>query len=267
MCTNNTIQVLVIGDSRSKLFETFEQTEKQKRCYDLNVDYISVSSAKLEDLYTHAKRYIKRVDKDTHLLVKVVAGICNITVKSGKKISLREDVTSEKVVKEIRKLRKKLIKLRSRIIVSFCGIPPVNLPVYEKYATKGVISQNRLRELEKETYKICDLVSKVNYDIKGINKIVQKGITPQTASLERYCLHRKKKGGYQIIASALYDGVHATETNCWKWFWMVHSSIVTEIQQVEVVQDRKEQLRRDIDRIEELIKQKKKETQKHKATK
>lgn len=251
-------QILIIGDSRVKEYQSFDQTDKIYTLLEpagYNVSHISISGATLEKIFIGIEKFINRhLVEDQILVVKVLAGICNITEKHGQSVSLRKNITADKILNEIKTVRRKVKDLHRKTIITFCAIPPVNLPVHKEYTSDGYISTSYRKQLEEETRDICKLVVDINYGIKGINKVTQRQITPQSVSIADQCLHRNKgKDTYRIVASALYDGIHPVTDISWKWFYMVYASVMKEVKQLEIVELKKQKLIEAIKEIESRL--------------
>lgn len=216
--------LLVVGDSRCKLFEDFEISERNgRRSYD--VHYCIKRGARIEDLIESAVNFLERIDSNRLVIVKVAAGINNLTVldRLTREIS-PSNTTAQAILNDLVRLKNAIQLCHPKCLVSFCTIPPVNFRVYAEYQQKkgGSYGSKPEQTLRAYTDQVIAKVVEINRAIKITNSISQLGVSLNTASFHSNCLQDKPNNKHRIVVKSMYDGLHPTRATALVWYNKIH---------------------------------------------
>lgn len=245
-------KIIIAGDSRVRGLETACEGST-------DIVFVSNPGAKIHKVFKNIKSLLSNLHSNIIAFVVIVAGICNITKKSENgELSLCEGVTANGILKEFLQLKHDIKDLHPKSIVTFTTIAPVNLEqhrnslIQKKLLTDPTISRSTL---DNYTNTINKLLVKINHKIEALNKVSQLEIRPQTASLHKFNL-KLKKSGPKIIKCSLKDGIHASDEVNKKSLKLIEHSVDVENDMLKKVELNKMQLKADIKKLEEKIKEK-----------
>ena len=230
-----TIHAILIADSRASNFPSLD-TDKH---YTYVPHYISIPGAKITNLLSQSLEEIEQIPKEnTKLLIKIAAGINDLTVKrnNGHGYELApSSTTTRAVLNRLLNIKEEIKKKRPDAIISFVTIPPINF--YQQL--RFWVDKKRLQKpiydyTKRKTFQTAHeiTIADINKNINSLNHRKQHGVTCQTASWHTEVL-KTQKGKTKLIACSLYDGVHGTIEVKKKWHAKFHQAIQKEIKQIQ----------------------------------
>ena len=221
---------IIATDSRGKNFQELD-FEQNSRNYD--TVYISKSGAKIEDLIAPVIQTLEPINPNRPVVLKLVAGICNITSKNRTpqretQITYQETINISDLISQFRHFREVVLETHPKSLVSVATIPPANLvTVNQKVRTPVYSSREILRQSRAQMKDVCEL----NKKIIQLNYESQELARPTTPLLSATCV-KVKKGKLSPIVGALPDGIHGTKKVQEKWLSLIHRSIERDITKI-----------------------------------
>ena len=191
--------------------------------------------AKARDIENSLVGTLNKIDKNRLVVVKLAVGVNNFTVKYKNRYGENElrvgNQTPGQIFQELVQVKYSAKQAFRGAVVSYCTIPPINLFWYYKYKQIAHPSYTETELLE-VSEEIRQRVQEVNDKIYAANKIEQSGIIPVTPSLHTSCIKTLKNGKKRLIASALYDGIHGTDSSVSYWMRRIRRAALEEIRRL-----------------------------------
>lgn len=231
-------QVIVAADSRANHFgaHTYRQP------HDLTITFIIKRGAKILDLVPALLDEVKRSSKKKKLIVKIAAGINNITrlirFRRGKFITF-DQVSHEQILGHLRDVRTFVHLERPDAVVGFVSIATASVKKFQKYYTEGRPNLNE-QEITVEQTLIDKCIDKVNDGIRCMNREGQAGYSrgPRCVYWNTYIRSsskRRNRNGKLVTSvrnsfQRLYDGLHPCPELKLIWFTGLCSVLKKEIE-------------------------------------
>ena len=233
------VHCLFVADSRA---HNFDHYTRPSEFASLDLAYIIRRGSKLGDLLQLTLAKLKSYNRQDYLLIKVAAGINNLT-KFAYDSSRRNRVltvnplSADDLVNILEDFKAQILAARPRTLVSFCTIPTASL---KKFQTIKKLATPILSEPDLTTAQVYldQVLDEVNSRIVALNR------STYTVSLHTYIRRssiRKsltssgshKRKTIRSNFSHLYDGLHATSYLKKRWYTAILSSFERDISRIQ----------------------------------
>ena len=215
--------VIIAGDSRLKHFPHIAGNDSANFLYDQKI--IFQPGAKIADISPILVDFIKSIETDRLVVVKIAIGINNLTKKRynrhGEFELVLSDTSRRAILDAFSALSNDIKPVHQKSVVTFCRIPICNFLKYNNllYSKQRTIHRTLSDAyLIKLTDQLIEKIVKINQEIGISNSLEQLGITPHTASIDSnslICCPGKKP---RLCPSTMYDGLHPTDKCAERWY-------------------------------------------------
>lgn len=230
-----------MADSRSYSFERYSLPAS----YDINIDYIIKRGATVQDLLSPTLSRLRHYISDSWVIVKVAAGINNLTEFSsrdsrGKRVLKPSRVTSHELFNELERFKHSVLATHPKSIVSFATIPPASFLKFQQYRNlrSPIFTAAELSTFQHQHNITIDAI---NRQIKEYNRNAPNIIQPWNLSWHtsiRKADKRRSRSGRPLRRirnnfTHLYDGLHAISSIKRKWHIELVKSFSKELQALQ----------------------------------
>ena len=206
-------EALLIADSRAWGFDRY-----QNQPTDYSLNYIVKRGARINDLKSETKRWIRNVGNDRVIFVKIALGINDLlTFKHNhvEKTIVNSSTTAPVVLEKLIAFRQSILNECPRAVVGFVTIPTVSFEKYQytKCIQTTILSNTQLAHEQQELDRKLDWI---NSKLVRENDLTTHVFSVSWhTSIRRSSLVRRRNGTHRRVIKSqckhLYDGLHGDQ--------------------------------------------------------